>query len=72
MRSGLQPVDPVDKSDVYFELTSLTLEFLTHAVRDNQSTALHQSQRQMYSVFGSFFLVPSGEIHISVPTLCEF
>ena len=69
---GLQSVYPVDKSDVYFELTSLTLEHIQNIERDNLSTALHPYQHQTYSVCGIFFWVMSGEIHIFKPAFRSF
>ena len=69
---GLQSVYPVDKSDVYFELTSLTIGFLMNGARYNLPTALHPDPYQMYSVCGIFCLFLYGEIHIFAPAFFEF
>jgi hypothetical protein len=68
----LQPVYPVGKSDVYFGLTSLTVEQMQNVERDNLSTVLPLDPCQIYSASDIFDSVIYGGIHIFVPVFSDF
>jgi hypothetical protein len=68
----LELVCPVDKSGVYYELSSLTLAQIQNIVPDNLPTFLHPDQRQRYFVFDSFLSVLDDEIHIFLLVFSEF
>jgi len=68
----LQLVCPVDKSGVYYELSSLTLAQIQNIVPDNLPTFLYPDQRQSYFVFDISLSVLDDEIHIFILVFSEF